>query len=61
VIAKLIGYIIITMGNDTNVDAVKRKIDPDVWHKMKIAAMSQNLKIYEWIELAIVEKLERMQ
>ncbi len=59
--AKLIGYIIITMGNDTNIDAVKRKINPDVWRKMKIAAMSQNLKIYEWIELAIVEKLERMQ
>jgi len=45
------------MGNDTNIDSIKRKINPDVWRAMKAAAIMQNLKISEWIEQAIIDKL----
>jgi len=50
-------YIVIVMGKDTNIDAAKSKINPDIWRKMKASAISQNLKIYEWIEQAIIDKL----
>lgn len=33
------------------------KINPDVWRAMKAAAIMQNLKISEWIEQAIIDKL----
>ncbi len=45
------------MDNDANINAHKNKINPDVWRKMKASAISQNLKIYEWIEQAIIDKL----
>lgn len=45
------------MGNDANIDAVKNKVDPILWRRMKASAINQNLKIYEWIEQAITDKL----
>ena len=45
------------MGNDTNIDSIKHKVSPDIWRKMKASAIMQNLKIYEWIEQAIIDKL----
>jgi hypothetical protein len=45
------------MDNDANINAHKNKINPDVWRLMKAAAIMQNLKIYEWIERAIIDKL----
>ena len=45
------------MDNDANINAHKNKINPIIWRKMKASAISQNLKIYEWIEQAIIDKL----
>lgn len=44
-------------GTYTPTDA-SSKINPDIWRKMKASAISQNLKIHEWIEQAIIKKLE---
>lgn len=34
------------------------RINPELWRKMKASAISQGLKIHEWIEQAIIEKLK---
>lgn len=45
------------MGNDSNIDAVKNKIDPALWRRMRASAMYQGLKIHEWLAEAIEKKL----
>jgi hypothetical protein len=45
------------MGNDSNIDAAKSKIDPVLWRQMRASAMAQGLKIHQWLAEAIRIKL----
>lgn len=43
---------------DKNLDAHKQRIDPQVWLKMKLSAMKQGKKIHQWLQEAILLKLQ---
>lgn len=36
-----------------------RKVDPDLWHQAKVAALQSNITLSAWLNQAIKEKLER--
>jgi predicted HicB family RNase H-like nuclease len=42
---------------DKNLDANRHRINPDLWRKMRISALSQGKLIFQWLEEAIKMKL----
>jgi hypothetical protein len=43
---------------DKKIDSYRREINPELWKKLKISALTQNKLISQWLSEAIKLKLE---